>query len=157
MAKFITKKEFLEIFSKQNYRRKLDQILLSFFGLEASKAIEENEIEERDITIEIILMINTEKVCSILIKDTQLLLKASKKIYLNLSYREVNKHYELLIPCYFEVYIPYSYKHLKEDSPLFLLAGLFYCESLSKTKSLLKKIKIFNNAEIEDILKIIKK
>ena len=157
MTKLLTRHIFMAIFKNENYRKKLDQIILNFFGLDSSLAIKRNEIKETDITIEIIVMLNTEITFTILVKDTQSFLQASKKFYLNLSYREVEKYYDLLIPCYWEVYIPYAYHHIKNTPKIILLASLFFCESSRKFKSILKKLEIFNQREIEEILKIIKK
>lgn len=157
MQKIITKKKFLEIFQKEEYRKKLDKIILNFFGLDTNERITEEELEKEEVTIEIVFMINTEKVLNIFVKDKKLILNHSKKFYLNLSFREVEKHYELLIPCYWEIYIPYCYQELNNKKILLLFAALFYCETPKKVKSILKKIKIFTKEEIEKILTIIKK
>ena len=156
MQNLVTKKKFMMIFSKDVYRRKLDTLLLNFFGLEASTLTEKETMEDAN-TIEFILLLNTEKLLSIMVKDTKHLFHSSKKIYINLSYREVQKHFEVLIPCYYEIYIPYLFHHQKENPKFYLLVSLFYCKTLRKAQNLLKKMENFNQEEIEDILKIIKK
>lgn len=157
MQKLITKKIFMDIFKNEEYRYKLDKMILNFFGLEAEQKIREKEIKKENVILKFVFMINTEVVLNINIKDTKRLFSSSKIFYLNLSYREVEKYHELLIPCYWEIYIPYCYSYLKERPKLLLLTALLYCETEEEVKEILKKLKIFTKVEIEDILKIIQK
>ena len=155
MKRLVSKQVFIDIFSNLEYRRKLDRIILNFFGLDTNEEVEANEISNENITLNIMLMINTEEVLNIVVRDTKKLFNTSKNFYINFSFREVDKYHELLMPGYWEVYIPYSYKHLKENSKLVLIAALLYCNELKEVKNILKKLKIFNKNEIENILKII--
>ena len=155
MKRLVSKKVFITIFSNLKYRHKLDKIVLNFFGLDTNEEISLNEITKEDITINIMLMINTEEILNIIVRDTKNLFNSSKNFYINFSYREVDKYHELLMPGYWEVYIPYSYKHLKENPKLLLIAALLYCENLQEVKNILKNLQMFNKNDIENILKII--
>lgn len=157
MQKLITISTFLNIFKKEEYRAKLDSIILNFFGLDTTMPIEKGSVEEKGNTLKFVFMINTEKILDIIVKDTKNLFPNSKTLYINLSYREVEKHHELLIPCYWEIYIPYAYKHPKPKTKLVLLAALLYCETLEEIEKTLKKLKVFKKLEIERILKIVSK
>ena len=157
MQKLLTKEKFISIFQKEVYRRKLDTILLNFFGLDTTQIIRRDEIVEDTITLEIIFMLNTEIILRIFVKDTKKLFCSSKKLYINLSYREVNRKFAMLIPGYFEIYIPYVYQHRNTLNKFYLFASLFACNTYRKLKNGLKKLEIFDCEEIEDILSIIKK
>ncbi len=155
MKKRITKKEFIEIFQDRNYRRKLDKMILNFFGLENTIEEESNKIENEDIFLEFVLLINTEYTLKIIVKDTKHLFKNSKKFYINLSYRDVEKYHELLMPGYWEIYCPYSYKNQKETPKLLLIAALFYCDTSKEIEKILKKCQTFSAIEIKNILSIV--
>ncbi len=157
MKKIIKKDMFLKIFAKEKYRLLLDNLILNFFGLEATNKIEESEIQKKDIILTFILMINTEIILKINIKDTKNLFQVSKIFYLNLSYRQVSRTHELLLPCYWEVYIPYCYQHQKDYPKLFLIASLLYCENKKEVEKILKKLNIENQKDIEEILEIVEK
>ena len=154
MKRKITKDVFMKIFSNLEYRRKLDRIILNFFGLDNTK--EENKpIEKGEITLEFILLINTELTLKIKIKDTQNIFKSSKKFYINLSYRKVERYHELLMPCYWEIYCPYAYKYPKKEPRLLLVAALLNCYNDKEIKKTLKKMEVFTTEDINQILKII--
>lgn len=157
MQKLITKEAFITIFKNEEYRSKLDSIILNFFGLDTHIPIEKNEIERTENTLKFVFMINTEEILNIIVKDTQNLFGYFKTFYINLSYREVEKYHELLIPCYWEVYIPYAYKHPKKNPKLVLLAALLYCQTVEEIEKILKKLKVFSKLEIENILRIVSK
>lgn len=157
MPKLITKRTFLTIFEEEEYRHKLDKIILNFFGLETSNQLNENNIASEDVVIKFVFMLNTESLLNIVVKDTKKIFNHSKTFYINFSYREVEKYHVLLIPCYWEVYIPYCYKNKKSKNQIYLLANLFYCEKESKIKLILKKLNLFSPKEIEDILLKIRK
>ena len=157
MQKLITIEKFTKIFQKMEYRKKLDQILLNFFGLTNSYALKSEQTQTCDITIEIILMINTEKILSILVIDTKKILKESKKFYINLSYRQVESYYTLLIPCFWEIYIPFSKEHLKNKPQILLIAALLFCTTEKEIIQILKRIGLFSKEEIQDILSLVKK
>ncbi len=155
--KIIKKETFLKIFTIEENRLLLDTMILNFFGLEATNKIEETEIEKEDIVLTFILMINTEIILKINVKDTKNLFYASKIFYLNFSYQEVAKSHELLIPCYWEIYIPYCYQHQKNNRKLFLVAALLYCENKKEVEKILKKLNIESQNDIEEILEIVEK
>ncbi len=155
MRKIINKDIFIKIFNNLNYRQKLDKIILNFFGLDNNISEGIETFLESDIIIEFILFINKEYALNIIIKDTKKIFKSSKKFFINLSYREVNKYYELLMPRYWEIYCPYSLKYLKNNPKLLLVAALFSCKNINKVKKILHKLKIFNKTEIKDIMNII--
>lgn len=155
MKKTITKENFIKIFSNPIYRKKLDKIILNFFGLENTIVEEEKNNIENDILLEFILLINTEYTLKIIVKDTKKLFKTSKKFYINLSYREVEKHHELLMPGYWEIYCRYAYENQKETPKLLLIAALFYCTTTKEAEKILIKLKMFSNMEIKDILRIV--
>lgn len=154
MKKRITKEVFMKIFSDMEYRKKLDKMVLNFFGLENNYK-ENNEIQKSDTILEFILLINTELTLKIIVKDTQNLFENSKKFYINLSYREVERHHELLMPCYWEIYCPYAYKHIKKNPKLLLVAALLNCYNDKEIKEILDKMEVFTKNEINHILKII--
>lgn len=155
MKKRVTKDVFMKIFMDLEYRRKLDKIILNFFGLENTLVEENSTRKEEEVLLEFILLINTEYTLKIIVKDTQQLFKNSKKFYINLSYRKVERYHELLMPGYWEIYCPYAYKKIKENPQLLLIAALFYCSTNQEIEEILKKLKVFNNQEIEKILEIV--
>lgn len=157
MQKLITKRTFLDVFRNENYRYYLDKFILNFFGLEAENKVEVQIIKKEDVILKFVFMINTEVVLNINVKDTKKLFSSSKIFYINLSYLEVEKYHELLIPCYWEIYIPYCYKHLKEKPKLLLIAALLYCETEEEVKEIFEKLDLFKKKEIKDILKIVSK
>lgn len=157
MKKMIKKETFINIFKNEKYRYKLDKIILNFFGLDAKTKVEENEIKEEDTVLRFIMMINTEVVLKINVKDTKKLFSSSKTFYINLSYREVEKYHELLIPCYWEIYIPFCFKNLKANPKLLLISALFYCETEEEIQKILEKLKVFSKDEMQDILNCIPK
>lgn len=69
--------------------------------------------------------------------------------------RKVERYHELLMPGYWEIYCPYAYKKIKENPQLLLIAALFYCSTNQEIEEILKKLKVFNNQEIEKILEIV--
>lgn len=155
MPKLMTKEIFLEIFSKKEYRDKLDKIILNFFGLETTKKVEIANIKKDSVTLKFVFMINTEVVLNILIEDTKKLFQSSKIFYINISFREVEKYHVLLMPCYWEIYAPYSFWHLKEKPKLILIAALFNCQNKKEIENILKKLKTFSKEEIKNVLKVI--
>lgn len=157
MKRLITNDVFMTIFSNLEYRRKLDKIILNFFGLETNNRMNIHDITKEDITLEFILMINTEEVLRILVKDVKKLFSMSKKFYINISLHEINKYHVLRMPCYWEVYAPFCFHHLKKKPKIILIAALLYCKNVHEVKTILKKINTFNNKEIKNILKTIEK
>ncbi len=156
MTKIITKELFIKIFENENYRQKLDKIILNFFGLENYREENSSFIPNHDITLEIILFINTEYLLKIIVKDTKNLFQQSHKFYLNISYQCVDKYFVLLIPCYWEIYCQYSLRYLKNKPKLILIAALFACKDMKDISKILSKLKVFQKSEITDILNKIK-
>ena len=116
MRRLININTFKKIFSISKYRRKLDKIILDFYGLSLKKVTQKKTCENDDeVTILIIVMINTEVILKIIVKDVYNVLNQSKTFYINFSFREVCKSHELIIPCYWEIYIPYCFENLKEN------------------------------------------
>lgn len=157
MKKIIKKDTFINIFKNEEYRYKLDKMILNFFGLEAETKVEESQIKKEDTILRFIFMVNTEVVLKINVKDTKKLFSSSKTFYINLSYREVEKYHELLIPCYWEIYIPFCYHHIKTTPKLLLIAALFYCKTQEEVQEILEKLKVFSQKEIQNILNCIPK
>ncbi len=155
MKRIITKDLFIKIFENPKYRKKLDKMILNFFGLDTNKQEESESITEDDVVLEFILFINTEYILKIIVKDTKKLFTTSKKFYINLSYREVEKYHELLMPCYWEIYCPYSLKHLKKQPKLILIAALLSCKDKTEIEMILKELSIFSTKEIKDIINMI--
>lgn len=153
MSKLVTKEVFFTIFKNKNYRYKLDKIILNFFGLDTINEINEKKNAIESVTLKFVVMLNTEILLNIIVKDTKNLFQNSKIFYINLSYREVEKYHELLIPCYWEIYIPYSFQYLKKDPKLVLFSALFYCENKDEIKEILGMLKTFTKKEIKEILK----
>lgn len=155
MKKRVTKDIFMKIFSNLEYRKKLDKIILNFFGLDNTKIENQEEIKDGDILLEFTLLLNTEKILKIIIKDTKKMFKASKKFYLNFSYREVEQYHVLLIPCYWEIYCKYAKKYIKKHPKIYLIAALLECTTKEEVKFILNKMEVFTKKEIKDIMKFI--
>ncbi len=155
MDKIITREIFLNIFKRKEYRNKLDKIVLNFFDLDTTKRINYKNIKKETIVLKFILMINTEEVLNILVEDTKKLFQSSKTFYINISFREVEKYHELLIPCYWEIYAPFSYKNLKKKPKIYLLAALLCCKDKEEIEKILKELECFTMKNIQNILKII--
>lgn len=151
----ITKNKFIKIFSKKEYRKKLDKIILNFFGLEANTILKKNEIPVEKNILEFLLFINTELTLKIKVLDNQNLFTTSKTFYINISFRNVKKYHELLRPCYWEIYSLYAFRFPKNNPKLVLIAALFSCTKKEEIKSILKKTQEFNNKEIQKILKML--
>lgn len=156
MKKLLTKEIFVDIFSNPILRQKLDKIILNFFGLENTKIKEKEKVDSADKIIEFNFLINTEFILKIVVVDKQKLFENSKKFYLNLSYRKVKKYYALLIPCFWEIYIPYTFKNKKNKATIYLISSLFYASTIEEIKNILNKIKDFTVEEKKNIIKIIK-
>ena len=152
MKKIITKEKFIKIFENPLYRQKLDKIILNFFGLEANKQIKINANENKSVLLEFIVFVNTEYLLKIIVEDKEELFKENRKFYINISFREVNKYHELLMPCYWEIYSLYSLKYKKNNPQLVLIAALFSCELEEEVRMILNKLNIFNEEEIANIM-----
>lgn len=152
MKRIINNAIFIKIFENMDYRRKLDKIILNFFGLDTN--IETELINGETVNLlEFIVMINKEQILKIIVKDTKKLFTTSKKIYINFSFINKGKYHELLMPCYWEIYCPYALKYLKNKPSLLLLAAFLACNNLQDVQKILRRLKVFSKKEIEDILK----
>ncbi len=155
MQRIITKKTFIKIFENKEFRQKLDKIILNFFGLEANTIIKREDKKLNKNVLEFVLFINTELTLKIRVLDDKNLFTTSKTFYINISFREVSKYHALLIPCYWEIYSPYSYAHQKTNPKLILIAALFSCTKKEEIQKILQKLEEFTEEEITTILEII--
>lgn len=147
--------KFIKVFSKQEYRKKLDKIILNFFGLENKTIVNNCEIKENDIILEFLIFIDKNYVFKIIVKDYKHLFKTSKKFYINFSNNKFYKNYTLLYPCYWEFYCTTCLKSNYRKKQLETVASLFAVTTKKELKNILKDLKIFNNNEINDIMNII--
>lgn len=155
MQNIITKEKFREIFKKPMYRKKLDKMILNFFGLEANQKEDVLKITNEDVLLEFIVMINTDYLLKIIVKDTKKMFTTSKKFYLNFSFQKVKKYHELLMPCYWEIYCPYALENKKKNPKLLLIASLLACKNIQEVTEILEELKVFQKKEIEEILNIV--
>ena len=155
MQRIITNKTFIKIFENKILRKKLDKIILHFFGLEANTILKDKEIKPKENILKFILFINTELTLKIKILDDQNLFTTSKTFYINISFREVPKYHALLMPCYWEIYSPYAYQHQKTNPKLILIAALFSCTKKEEIQKILQKLEEFTADEIATILEMI--
>lgn len=155
MKKIITKEQFLKIFENPNYRQRLDKIILNFFGLDANIPLSSYNNSKNVILLEFILFINTEYVLKIVVEDKEKIFKRSRSFYINLSFREVLRHHQLLMPCYWEIYCEYSLKHLKKEPKILLIAALLSCRDMKEIREILKMLECFNKEEINNIINIL--
>jgi len=146
---------FVKIFSNEKYREKLDNIILSFFGLESNIKIKKSKNNYEESNLEFIVFLNKIFLLKIVVKDTQKLFKFSKKFYINFSYKKCKKNYVLLYPCYWEIYYNTCLKNNDRKKELETFAALFGTNTKKEVKMLLKELKIFNNDEINDIMNMI--
>lgn len=125
--------------------------------MENAKRIDEKNINKNDKHILFTVMINTEIVLNICVKDNMNFFETSKHFYINFSYCDVNKSQCLLIPGFWEIYCPYNHHHTRNLPKLLLFSALLDCQTIEEIKKILKKLDIFSNEEIKNILKIITK
>ena len=146
---------FIEIFNNLNYRRKLDKIILNFFGLDNQIAYENNKVDTNTF-LNIIVFINKQYIFTIRVNDTKKILNHSKNFYINFSLEQKNRNYELLYPCYWQFY---CYHCIKDNNKKTIedLAALLAINNLKDILKFLKHQKIFNEEEIKNIINIIKK
>lgn len=154
MNYLITQEIFIKIFQNPIYRQKLDKIILNFFGLDTCKP-ENSNFSQEDILLEFLLFIDKKYVLKIIVKDTKKLFQTSKKFYINISYTNKQRYHQLIMPCYWEFYCLYSLKIINKSKPFSLICALFACQTTDEIKFVLKQTKIFNKAEIRDIINII--
>lgn len=143
---------FIKIFEKENYRKKLDKIVLNFFGLDGTNCLIEKDIKKEDVILEFYVCIEKQMIFKIIIKDTKHLFKNSKKFYINFRIEDGNQNYILLYPCYWEFYCINCLKNKNHKKQLANIAALFAATNKKEIKSILKSLKVFNNNEINDIM-----
>ena len=91
----------------------------------------------------------------IVIADEKHLFKESKKFYINFSFKKRKRNYILLYPCYWEFYCYNCLKTEKNKKSLENIAALLSVQEINEVEETLKKVKIFNDKEINDIKKLI--
>lgn len=154
MQRIINKKVFMDIFKDKELRYKLDKMILEFFGLDNSKVINNKDIEE-DKIIEFVVLINTEIVLRIKVIDNKELFKTFRSILINFSYLDVDKHYEILMPGFIDIYCIYNYNHLNKCKNLLLIGALLNCKTIDEVKNVLNSIKIFDEKDVEKIVSML--
>jgi hypothetical protein len=146
---------FIKIFNNQKYRKKLDKIILNFFGLDNNIAINDEDINKKEVTLEFYILIDKQFIFKIKIIDKERIFKEPKKFYLNFSHQDSNKPYYLLYPCYWEIYCNYCLKNKNKTKPITLLAALLSSKKICEIKLILNKMKVFNYSEMNDIINMI--
>lgn len=157
MEMLISIQTFIKIFSNEIYRKKLDKIILNFFGLETSNIISGNDIKKDDILLEFLIYINKQFIFKIIVKDINNLFNYSKKFYINFSYEDKKKNYILLYPCYWEFYCNDCLRNKSNQKLLTNFAALLASTNRNEIKSTLKSLKVFNNKEINDIMNMLER
>ena len=156
MSYLINKDTFFKIFSNPTYRLKLDHIILNFWGLEINHKIFIPLNITEDVILEFNILLENSLLFKIRLKDTQNLFKSSKKFYLNFSLKYSKKSHEQIIPNFWNIYC-LSQKSYENPNKLVLeFAKIFCVKNFEELNLTLKKLKIFNNNEIKDIINIIK-
>lgn len=155
MLPLINNDVFIKIFQNTNYRIKLDKIILDFFGISPKDIIKEEILNDCEITLEFVICIEKQLVMKILVKDTKGLFRNSKKFYINFSGVNKIRSYQLVYPCYWEFYCQTCLKKGKIKKDIEYLAALLAATQSNDIKSLLKRLKVFNKSEINDIMNII--
>lgn len=156
MRTLINKEVFLEIFKNEAYRKKLDKLLLNFFGISPKDIINSNKIKNT-VILEFIICIEKEVVMNILVVDTKNLFKYSKKFYINFCLKENTRNYLLIYPCYWEFYCQSCMKKKRHMKKIEVFASLFTITSRKEMKKTIKKLKTFNKQEINDMMKKIER
>lgn len=146
---------FIKIFSCKEYRKKLDQIILNFFGLENKNKIANALFYKEQVSLEIIVFINKSYILKIVIKDNKSLFKENKKFYINFSYEKTKRNYVLRYPCYWEFYCENCMKS-KKYKDLEYVAAILYAQNLKQIEKLFNRITVFKKSEIKNIINIIK-
>ena len=155
MEKLINIETFIKIFEQESYRKKLDKIILNFFGLDSTKSLTEKNIKKEDIILEIFVCVDKQMIFKINVKDTKHLFKNSKKFYINFSQEDKNQNYMLIYPCYWEFYCSNCLNSRNHKKQLVNIAALFAATNKKEIKSVLRSLKVFNNNEINDIMNIL--
>lgn len=154
MNNLINIKNFLEIFTKNEYRLKLDNAVLDFFGLTIPSKENTIKIEPDDIIITINVLYECVLLFKIQIKDTKNLFSTSKNFYLNLTNIDKNRPFELIMPGFWNIYYKYNSKNILAEKKIVQIGRLFTLESISELKAIFTNLN-FNNNEINDIIDIV--
>lgn len=152
MKSIIGVEEFIQVFKNKEYRKKLDNIILEFFGLENTNSLNEIKNEKGGIYLEFIIFIEKQYITEIIVKDTKKLFSYSKKFYINFSFKASKRNYILLYPCYWEIYCKKCLHSKKYTKRLEILGALLAAQRKVEIKPLLTQLNDFNKEEIEDIL-----
>lgn len=152
MASLINTEVFLRIFQNPIYRKKLDIIILDFFGM-SPMDIEKPIKSEKCVILEFIICIEKQKVMNISIVDTKHIFENSKKFYINFCLKDKNRSYVLLYPCYWEFYCGACARKTRKMKNIELFAAILAMTEKAEIKKAIKKLKIFHKQEINDIMK----
>lgn len=155
MIPVINTDKFIQIFERKHLRTKLDKLILNFYGLENNKQIENSRISKAKITLTFHVYINEKLIFKIQIVDTRKLFDSSKNFYIHFTYENIEKNYNLVMPCYWEFYCLYCRNNYTKHKPITILAAMLACEKIEEVQQLLIQIKIFNEDDIEEILAIL--
>ncbi len=143
---------FLKIFKNEQYRFKLDKIILNFFGLNNNFAINNPNKKHDNIYLEFNVFINKQFVFKIKVLDNQNLFATSKQFYINFSYEKSHKNYFLIYPNYWEFYCFNCLKNQCHSKKIEILGAILASSNQDEIENLLYKLKYFNENEIKDIL-----
>lgn len=154
MKPIINKNNFLTIFKKKSYRRKLDAMILELFDLEQMK-LSKSAIKKSDTLIEIVVLLNSIELFKIVLVDTQYF-KNSRTFYLNISYKKSLRPFRFLLTSFMEIYCALCYYRPPKQKNFLIFCGIFYAKSLKKVKKILQKTEVFSAFEIEKFLTCLK-
>ncbi len=131
-------KVYIEVLKNTEIRKKVDKIILNFFGLDNNIIITTKEISKKDITLEFFILLNEKLLFKIIVLDNKKLFKESKQFFLNFCNKKSSKKYALVLPCYWEVY----YQNCKSNNykKIFNLANIFNIQNKEQIIKYLKKI-----------------
>lgn len=146
---------FLIIFSHEKYRQILDKIVLDFFGLNANNQVKENQFNSNLPTLEFNVLYKNIFLFNIIVHDLKGFFKCSKKFYLNFSDDKTKRPYELIMPCYWNIYFKYKSPNILKEKKLVQFAQFFAIDNFQELKTLFINLKLFNNNEINDIINMV--
>ncbi len=146
---------FIKIFSIPKYRKKLDKIILNFFGLKPIDLVNGYYESEYGNVLEFIITFNKQYLFKIVVYDTKNLFNCSKKFYLNFSLEKNDKGYTLLYPCYWEFYCNSCLSSYPHKKCIEWFASLFATTDYYEIKTILKHLRfhVFDRYKILMIIK----
>ncbi len=155
MRKIFNRKQFYSIFSNSQYREKFDFLLLEFFGIEHVRVINKEEVKTEDVTLSFVVFLNTEELLTLVVVDTKPYFQSSKTFYINFSYQQVESYFAYLLPGYLEIYCPYAYYHPSRKKRFLIFSGLFFARNEREVQKIFRKLHLFSEEEIKEILTIL--